>query len=153
VRPALIDDQLLSAVLRHGAVDALQGREVYTTGCWYVRLCRAALGRPESSAVRSGPFASLPHHLRTRALLAVMELPASIGLVSLRHLAPLIGQLRSAHPLNLLGSEALAAATHLQAEVFLSTPSPRLQEALSTEGCVVHLGWRSGSARYPSAPP
>lgn len=38
------------------------------------------------------------------------------------------------------GMEALATAKHLQAEVFLSAASPRLQEALTREGITAQLG-------------
>jgi hypothetical protein len=47
---------------------------------------------------------------------------------------PLIGQLRERHVLNILGMEALAAATRLGADVFLSASSPRLEVALRAEG-------------------
>ena len=70
---------------------------------------------------------------RTRALQALLELPERIGLESLRTLAPLIGHLHQRHRLNALGIEVLAAAVHLQADVYLSAPSPRLEEALRAE--------------------
>ncbi len=55
--------------------------------------------------------------------------------MSLRSLAPLIGRLRSRHrQLNLLSIEALAAALHLNAQVYLLTPTPPLQDALAAEG-------------------
>jgi hypothetical protein len=44
-----------------------------------------------------------------------------------------MGQLRNRHDLNILGMEVLAAAVHLEADVYLSAPSPRLQEALIRE--------------------
>lgn len=68
-----------------------------------------------------------------------MELPQSVGLVSLRDLAPRIGSLRNEHSLNLLGIEALAAAKHLGADVFLSARSPRLEASLQREGLVVQV--------------
>jgi hypothetical protein len=68
-----------------------------------------------------------------------MELPDDVGLVSLRSLAPLIGQLRRNHDMNILGMEVLAASIHLQADVYLSAPSPRLQEALDREGRRVEI--------------
>ena len=106
---------------------------MYTTGCWHVRLCQAALS-PTVSGALSGAFTELPPHLRSQAMESLLELPAEIGLVSLRTLAPLIGRLRSRHrKLNLLSIEALAAAVHLDADVCLGTPSPRLQEALRAE--------------------
>jgi hypothetical protein len=41
--------------------------------------------------------------------------------------------LRNRHDLNILGMEVLAAAVHLEADVYLSAPSPQLQEALIRE--------------------
>ena len=58
---------------------------------------------------------------------------------SLRTLAPLMGGLRRRHALNVLGTEALAAALHLDAGVFLSAPSPRLEQALRVEGIYVDV--------------
>jgi hypothetical protein len=129
----LLDDQLLGRVLR-GGDPPRPGSEVYTTGHWYVRLCQAVLGASERAGVLSGPFASLPDDARARAVEGLLALPASIGLLSLRDLGPRIGQLRARHNLNILGMEVLAAASRLEAEVFLSAPSPRLVDALRAEG-------------------
>jgi hypothetical protein len=147
VKRALVDDQHLSYVLRGTALSPLQGRSVFTTGYWYVRLCQAVLGGRESSGVLSSPFAgvlsspfaSLPEILRPRAMAAVLQLPDSVGLVSLRELAPIIGELRRDHSLNVLGMEAIAAAKYLDADVFLRVTSPRLQAALAHEGISVQL--------------
>jgi len=65
-------------------------------------------------------------------------LPDDVGLVSLRDIGPLIGQLRVSHQLNLLGAEALAAAVHLGAEVHLSVRSPALEAALISRSCIIH---------------
>jgi hypothetical protein len=54
--------------------------------------------------------------------------------LSLRDLGPVIGHLRARHDLNILAMEALAAASRLEADVFLSAPSPRLLDALRAEG-------------------
>jgi hypothetical protein len=128
----LIDDQLLGAVLR-GTTPPHRKAGVYTTGYWYVRLCQAVLASNRQSGTLSAPLTSLPGPTRDRAIQALLELPDQIGLVSLRELAPVIGQLRNRHDLNILGMEALAAAVHLEADVYLSAPSPRLQEALKRE--------------------
>ena len=56
-----------------------------------------------------------------------------------RTLAPLMAHLRLRHRLNTLGIEALAAAVHLEATVFLSAPSPRLEQALRAEGLHVEV--------------
>ena len=103
-------------------------------GYWYVRLCQAVLGASDHRGVLSSPFISLPPDHRERATRALMELPEDVGLVSLRNLAPLIGQLRRRHDLNILGMEVLSASIHLEADVYLSAPSPRLQDALDHEG-------------------
>ncbi|MDE0116908.1 MAG: hypothetical protein OXT07_09855 [bacterium] len=71
--------------------------------------------------------------MRDQAMQALLELPDGIGLESLRTLAPVIGQLSRRHQLNALGIEALAAAVYLEADVYLSAPSPRLQESLTAE--------------------
>ena len=129
----LVDDRVLAGLLQ-GKAPPEPDQPVYTTGCWYVRLCQAALSSTVSGSL-SGSFAELPPKLVPRALQSLLELPEEIGLVSLRTLAPLIGRLRSRHrQLNLLSVEALAAALHLNAQVYLLTPSPPLQNALTAEG-------------------
>lgn len=128
----LVDDRVLAAVLRGDSPPKAQ-EPVYTTGYWYVRLCRAVLTSSGSSGVLSTSFASLPRAMRDQAMQALLELPDEIGLESLRTLAPLMGQLSRRHQLNVLGIEALAAAVFLEADVYLSAPSPRLEEALTAE--------------------
>ena len=128
----LVDDRLLVTLLA-GGDPPRPGEPVYTTGYWYVRLCRAVLSSAGPSGVLSASFAALPPATRSRALRALLELPARIGLESLRTLAPLIGHLHQRHRLNALSIEVLAAAVHLQADVYLSAPSPRLEEALRAE--------------------
>jgi hypothetical protein len=130
---ALVDDQALGQLLRGSAPRALTRRELATTGYWYVRLCQAVLGAADRSGVLSRPFVDLPETMRDRALGAVLELPEQIALVSLRELAPQMGRLRRRHALNVLGMEVLAAAIRLEAEVFLSAPSPQLETALIAE--------------------
>ncbi len=112
---------------------------MFTTGCWYVRLCQAVLGGGPRTGVLSAPFESLPPSMREPAVQAVMSLPADIGLPSLGELGPLIGHLRRRYDLNLLSIEVLAAAVHLHADVYISAPSPRLTEALRLESRVVEL--------------
>jgi len=89
--------------------------------------------------VLSAPFASLPGELHARAMRSLLELPEEIGLVSLREIAPVIGQLRARHDLNILGMEVLAAAVYLSADVYLSAPSPRLEESLRREARSVQI--------------
>ena len=134
----LIDDQLLGSVLR-GSPSPRPNASIYTTGYFYVRLCQAVLGSSAVTGVLSAPFASLPGDLRARAMRSLLELPEDIGLLSLRELAPVIGQLRVRHNLNILGMEVLAAAVSLEADVYLSAPSPRLEDALRHEGRSVQV--------------
>jgi hypothetical protein len=139
VTVALIDDQLLGQVLRGATPRSLAAAELYTTGYWYVRLCRAALGADERTGVLSRPFAELSPDLRVRALKAVLDLPDSIGMLSLRELGPTIAELRQHHQLSILGIEALAAASLLGAHVHLSAPSPMLETALESENLTVNI--------------
>ncbi len=137
---ALVDDYTLGRVLRGDLPHELDPEEtIYTTGCWYLRLCQAVLGRHQVVGQLSRPFRDLPDELRDRALGLVVELPVTIGLISLRDLAPCIPRLRHDHLLNLLSIEALAAATTLDATVVLSTASPMLEAALAAEGQPVRL--------------
>ncbi len=135
----LIDDRILGEILRSDAAEHADD-DLYVTGCWYVRLCNAVLASTIRSGALSSPFVALPPEVGERAMRSVLELPDRIGLVSLRTLAPLIGQLRRRHALNALSSEALAAAVHLGADVTLSARSPKLEEALRSEGVAVAVG-------------
>ncbi len=138
----LIDDQQLSQLLRTGEPEVF-ATEVFTTGYWYVRLCQAVLASEAGGGVLSAPFAALPREIREHAVRSLLELPTHIGLLSLRDLAPLIGQLRSRYQLNILGMEALAAAVHLarrsDVTVQLSARSPKLEAALDAEGVAFRI--------------
>ncbi len=136
---ALIDDQLLSQVLRGRRLRPFASKDIYTTGYWYVRLCQAALRTDERTGILSAPFADLAPRLVDRARNALLDLPDRIGLLSLRDLGPTIAGLRAKHQLNILAIEALAAATALDAEVYLSASSPLLEQALAIEGLRVRV--------------
>ena len=131
---ALIDDQALGAVLRGTTPRRLRRRQLATTGYWYVRLCQAVLTVVDRAGVLSASFEHLSSEHRERALTGILELPDDIELLSLRRLGPVIGRLRQRHSLNILGMEALASATVLEADVYLSAASPRLENALASEG-------------------
>ena len=135
----LVDDQLLGRILR-GDPPPNAEAQVFTTGCWYVRLCQAVLTATARPGRLSGPFVELPEPARSRAIDALLVLPEEIGLLSLRDLGPSIGRLRSRHQVNILGMEALAAAIHLEAHVHLSANSPRLEAALEAEDLTVTVG-------------
>jgi hypothetical protein len=130
----LVDDQILAAHLRGRSV-VPPGETLYTTGYWCVRLCLAVSRR--AGGMLSGPFAALPPQQRTAAASAVLELPTEIGLLSLRQLGPLIGELGTPHePMNVLTREALAAAVELSAKVLIAEGNENrtLIAALEAEG-------------------
>lgn len=133
MKVALVDDRILGAILRGTTPAALRRRPLATTGLWYVRLCRAVLGSSLISGQLSGPFDKLPAVERQRAIDALLSLPDDITLPCLRDLGPIVGRLQGRHSLNILQSEVLAAAEQLDADVFIATPSPQLEEALHTE--------------------
>lgn len=132
----IVDDHVLSAELRgRRLVDG----PVHTTGLWYLRLCQAVLRA--RGGMLPAPYADLPPQLRERALASVLQLPADIGLLSLRELGPAMGQLAARHQLNVLAREALAAALALEATLVLSNrnENPRLVRAAAAEGVPVSI--------------
>jgi hypothetical protein len=133
----LVDDYILSGLLRKRDVEGVNTEDVYTTGLWYFRLCQAVF-RSQASGVLSRPFQALGDLERRGAEDRLLTLPESIKLLNLRELAPLMGRQAKNHSgLNLLAREVLAAATILEATVFLSASSPHLEQALMAEGLQV----------------
>lgn len=118
----LVDDHLLLRVLLHDEPPSLRpaGAAIATTGLWYHRLCRALA----TDAVRgsmSRQLGAVDDAVAADVLAAVIELPDTVELVSLRTLGWPMGELvQGGARLNLLSLEALAAAKHLSAEVCLA---------------------------------
>jgi hypothetical protein len=138
----VVDDHLLRELLLEQEPTWLQrirrrGR-ILTTGCWYYRLCSAWHDDSIIGSL-SGPIAALPVELQSGVIEKVMRLPDSIGLISMYDLAWTASRLGRAHGLNLLASEALAAA--IQSKSVLATAAinlpPRLQQAAAAEGIQV----------------
>ncbi len=118
----LLDDHLLLRVLLHDEPPDLRppGARLATTGLWYHRLCRA-LGDRTVVGSLSRRLGGVDEHVAASVLAAVVDLPESIGLVSLRDLAwPMGALLHQGLHLNLLSLEALAAARHLDADLCLA---------------------------------
>lgn len=118
----LLDDHLLLRVLLDDEPLGLRpdGAALATTGLWYHRLCRALAdgGVIGSMSRRLG---DVDGAVATDVLAAVVGLPDSIELVSLRALGWPMGDLVHAGArLDLLSLEALAAARHLSAEICLA---------------------------------
>jgi hypothetical protein len=136
----LVDDQVLAAHLRGRPFLPVDDQAVFTTGHWYVRLCLAVSRR--AGGTLSGPFAALPPQQQHAAVAAVLELPAEIGLLSLRQLGPLIGELAARHPpMKVLSREALAAAVELSATVIMAqgNENPVLLSALESEQLITRI--------------
>lgn len=138
----VIDDALLLAVLvaqPAGRIDDLSAAasrgEVFTTGSWYWRLGRA-LARPGTGAL-SRSLAAMSERERRHAESSLSELPAEIGLLSLRRLVPVMRLLPG--QFNLLTAEAVAAAIVLGGGIVVSTDSPLLARAAATADVVVEL--------------
>jgi hypothetical protein len=139
----LVDDHLLLRVLL-GAEPPEYGREsgtIATTGLWYHRLCRALADRTVVGTM-SRSLGAVGEPMSSAAIGAIVRLPESIQLVSLRSLAwPMAKLLDSGSRLNLLSLEALAAAQHLGAGIYLADidDNPPLRAAAGRVGVDVHL--------------
>ncbi len=142
----VVDDALLLAILaeQRGAAEALlitaaEAGEVFTTGSWFWRLARV-VARPGQGALSRALAASSEDEQR-RVHDALDQLPAEIGLLSMRRLVPVMAALPG--QLNLLTAEAVAAAVVLGARIAVSTESPLVTTAAASVGVsvdVVDLG-------------
>jgi len=129
----VVDDVLLLRALARRPPPELAGEPTATTGVWYFRLGQAL--RPGgASGHLSRRIAALPLPQRSAVRAAFDELPAGVGLLSLRRLVPVIRRLDPHGRLNLLAAEALAAAYVLEAGVVVTTDAPLLQTACAETG-------------------
>jgi hypothetical protein len=133
----VVDDRLLFVVLAERQepdvarfIDAADRGEVFTTGSWYWRLARA-LARPGGGSL-SRALGALSDAERIRVRFSLETLPASIGLISLRRLVPVMAALPG--QLNLLTAEALAAAVVLDAPIAVATDSDLLNRTAAQVG-------------------
>ena len=118
----LLDDHLLLRVLLDDEPPDLRptGATIATTGLWYHRLCRALADHAVVGSM-SRRLGTVDDAVAANVVGAVIDLPDTIELVSLRTVGWSMGQLVHAGArLNLLSLEALAAAKHLAAEVCLA---------------------------------
>jgi hypothetical protein len=134
----LVDDRLLRSVLLEREPARLRrlrrDDQLWTTGTWLYRLCQA-VADPLVQGALSGPLTELPPELRTAVAAQLVDLPPEIGLVSLRDLAWSMGELVHRHRLNVLATEALAAARRVGAAICVGAGnrSPRLEAAAASE--------------------
>jgi hypothetical protein len=133
----VVDDALLLTVLAGGAgveiESAVSRGELHTTGSWYYRLGRA-VHDPRQGGVLSNAMATLPSDRRASVLAGLESLPPQIGLISLRHLVPVMARLPLSRRVNFLTAEAVAAARMLGASIKVSVESPLLQSACEQLG-------------------
>lgn len=137
----ILDDHLLLRHLLGDEPSSLRptGATIATTGLWYHRLCRA-LADDAVIGSMSRRLGAVEAEVAADVIGAVIELPDTIELVSLRSLGWSMGRLvqRGAR-LNLLSLEALAAAAHLAAEICLAEGDDNepLRAAAATKGVTV----------------
>lgn len=129
----VVDDHILLRILLGAEPTELRpsGGAVATTGLWYHRLCRA-LADPTVTGTMSRSLGNVDPAIARAAVGAVIELPDSIELTSLRSLSWSMAQLLgSGARLNLLSLEALAAAMHHDGEICLAVAddNPALRQA------------------------
>ena len=134
----LVDDHILLGLLLGDEPRELrpQGGMIATTGLWYHRLCRALAGQAVVGSM-SRKLGNVAPDIATEVIAAVMELPETIELVSLRSLSWPMGELVSdGTRLNLLALEALAAARFLNAEIFCAQANDNepLKQAAHAQG-------------------
>jgi hypothetical protein len=139
----VVDDHLLVRILLGDEPTDLRlpGTAVFTTGLWYHRLCRALCDRAFVGAL-SRALGPVDRATGAGVASAVIRLPESVGLRSMRELAwPMAQLLDDGHRLNLLSLEALAAAEELRAEICLTAldANPPLAAAAATRGVAVRL--------------
>ena len=118
----LVDDHLLLRLLLGDEPPSLRpaGTAIATTGLWYHRLCRALVNEDIVGSI-SKQLGDVDDTIAAAVLGAVVDLPDTIELISLRTLGWPMGELiRTGARLNLLSLEALAAARQLSADVCLA---------------------------------
>lgn len=139
----LVDDHLLLRILLGDEPDSLrpEASSVATTGLWYHRLCRALSDHAVVGSM-SRRLGGIDDTAAESVLGAIIELPDTIQMLSLRTLSWPMGQLiGSGVRLNLLSLEAVVAARHLTAEICLAEVDANapLQSAAQDLGITVRF--------------
>jgi len=139
----VVDDHLLLRILLGDEPPELRprGGRISTTGLWSHRLCRALADTTVTGAM-SRSLGDIDPSRAAAVVSAVVTLPDSIGLSSLRVLAwPMAQLITEGVRLNLMSLEALAAAQHLDADVCLAEAdgNPPLFAAAERRNVTVRL--------------
>lgn len=144
----IVDDHILRDILagsRSETLDGIAPDGVATTGLWLFRLC-SSFADPLVIGRLSGPVVGLPEDLQARFRAQLIELPASIEVLSLRDLAWPMALLQTRHrrerrSLSAAMVEALAAAHRLGKAIAVSRNDvgPNLRAAALADGVTFHI--------------
>jgi len=125
-RPLLLDDRALVALLVGERLPITRGAERFTTTYFWFRACRAVV--VGAGGRLSGPFERLEPGHRAAALEHMLALPGDVGLPEPRLIVPVMVGVQRRHPgLNVLNTEAAAAALLLGAKMVISPPTAQGQ--------------------------
>jgi len=132
VSRAILDDHLLRDLLADdplpALIEVLAAFEPATTNHYLYRLCRSVVSAPGAALTGAWPAE------QRRALGArLLELPASVEVVPMRTLAFRMAEIAGGHRLSTLGAEAVAAAEHLDAPLYVwsGDDGPRIRAAMA----------------------
>ena len=126
----VLDDHLLRDVLAdeqgRRLARLVEQNELATTNLYYVRLCKSVV------AARGGKLTGGWSGERRRELgRRLLELPASIRILPMRLIGYRVAELAGSQRVSTLGAEAVAAAEHLGASLFVwdGDDGPGIREA------------------------
>ncbi len=132
---ALLDDHLLRDLLADDIGDELvrilHDHEPATTNLYLYRLSKSVVSAGGGALTGSWPPA------RRRALgRTLMALPASVEVVPLRALTYRMAEISTTHRVSTLGAEAVAAAEHLNATLYVwdGDDGPAIRSAAAAAG-------------------
>lgn len=133
----LLDDQLLAARMTGLPLELDEAQRRATTNLFLVRLARSTL-RNATGGSRLGAWAE---RRVGDARPQLLEIRRSTTIVPMAELAWDIGELVARHALSTLGAECIAAATALDAEIWVweRNDGPRIRAAAEAEG----VGYRT----------
>jgi hypothetical protein len=124
--PLLLDDRALVALLIGELLPIKKSAQRFTTTYFWFRACRAVVAG--AGGRLCGPFERLEPAHRSVALERMLALPDDVGLPDPRLTVPVMVEVQRRHPgLNVLNTEAVAAALLLRARMVLSAPTTRGQ--------------------------
>ena len=132
---AVLDDHLLRDLLTRkislGLEAVLRDHEPATTNLYLLRLCKS-VARAQGGALTG----SLPPAVRRALGRRLVALPEDIKVVPMRDIAFRMAELAATHRLSNLGAEAVAAAEHLEAPLYVwaGDDGPHIRAAMTTVG-------------------